>query len=372
MLRFRLSYLIIPCLFVLMTLGFSSVSQACTGMRVKAKDGSLVFARSMEFGTQTESDLMIAPRGMTWTSQAPDGSKGLHWKSKYAFVGPDGLTMKRPLEGINEKGLYVGGFWMPAGETTFPKLDPADYSKAVSQLDFVARLLSTCATVDEVRAEVSGMKLAGVEIKQLNLLPLAHWTALDSTGRMIAIESIGGKVAITDNPVGVFTNAPSFGWHLEHLRMYINLRPDNVDSARIGDYRMKPFGEGSGLIGLPGDLTPPSRFVRAAFYADSALTPADADGAVTLGMNLIAAFSIPTGVSRGTGSDGKPEYDFTQWTTVYDLSRKAVYFRAYDNQDYRKVRFDALPLDGTAPRFIPMWNVKPSYLDVSDQAKPAQ
>lgn len=359
------------CLFTAMLLGLPSAAQACTGMRVRAEDGSLAFARSMEFGTQTQSDLMIAPRGMPWTSQAPDGSKGLQWKSKYAFIGPDGLTLERPLEGMNEKGLYSGGFWMPEGETAFPEIAPADYPKALAQLDFVAWVLSTCATVDEVKAAVSGVKLVGARIQQLNMVPLAHWTVLDATGKMIVVESIGGKVTVSDNPVGVFTNAPSFGWHLDHLRMYANLRPDNVRSAKLGEFEMRPFGEGSGLTGLPGDLTPPSRFVRAAFYANSALTPADADGAVTLGMNLIAAFTIPKGVSRGVGMDGKPEYDYTQWTSVYDLARKAVYFRTYKDQDYSKVRLDAVPLDGDAFLFIPMWDEKPSYRDVSGQAKPA-
>jgi choloylglycine hydrolase len=69
--------------------------------------------------------------------------------------------------------------------------------------------------------------------------------------------------------------------------------------------------------------------------------------------------------------DGKPEYDYTQWTSVYDLARKAVYFRTYKDQDYSKVRLDAVPLDGDAFLFIPMWDEKPSYRDVSGQAKPA-
>jgi choloylglycine hydrolase len=341
-------------------------------MRVRAKDGSLVFARSLEFGTQIKSQIMVAPRGMAWTSEAPDGSKGLHWKSKYAFVGPDGFGVSRPLEGINEKGLYAGGFWMTEGETIFPTLLPADYPQAVSQLDFVARILSTCATVDDVREEVAGMKLAGVRIRELNLYPLAHWTVMDSSGKMIAIESIHGALTVADNPVGVFTNAPSFAWHLDHLRMYMNLRPENIRPVKLGQYEMRPLGEGSGLVGLPGDQTPPSRFVRAAFYANTALPPADADGAVALGMNLIANFTIPQGLSRGVGSGGKPEYDFTQWTTVYDLARRAVYFRSYGDQNYRMVRFSALPLDGGEFLFVPLWNVKPSYQDVSGQAKPVQ
>ncbi|WP_316901047.1 linear amide C-N hydrolase [Pseudodesulfovibrio indicus] len=358
-------------LFALFLSLFLSVpSRACTGLRVIAEDGAVTFARSLEFGSPTKSDIMIAPRGMEWTGTAPDGSNGLKWKSKYAFMGPDAFGQASPLEGMNEKGLYAAGFWMPAGESEFPKIAKEDYGRAVSQMDLGTWLLCNCATIDDVRKLVPALKLAGAKVPSLNMYTLVHWYVMDATGKAVVIESMGGKVSVTDNPVGVFTNAPSFGWHLENLRNYVSLRPDNAQPFKLGDYTVKPLGEGSGLLGLPGDQTPPSRFVRAAFYANTALKPADADGAVNLGMNLIANFTIPRGLSRGAGPNNRPEYDYTQWTTVYDLSRKELYFRTYENQDYSRVRLSAVPLDGDKPVFIPMWGVKPAYKDVSAQAKP--
>ena len=365
--RFRLFMLL--SLFTTVLFVGPVASYACTGMRVIAKDGSVVWVRSMEFGTSTKSDIMIVPRGMAWTSSAPDGQKGLQWTNEYAFIGPNGFAMESPLEGMNEKGLYVGGFWMAAGESEYPKSKSADYSQTISQVDLGAWLLSNCASVAEVKERVPQLQLTGVEVEFLHMSPLVHWSVVDASGKAVVIESIGGVVTVSENPVGVFTNAPSFGWHLDHLRMYINLRPGNVQPFKLGDYKITPLGQGTGLLGLPGDQTPPSRFVRAAFYANTALQPEDADGSVTLGMNLIANFSIPKGLSSGIGGDGKQEFDYTQWTTVYDFSRKSLYFRTYDDQDYKKVSFDKLPLDGKKPLFIPMWNVKPAYADVSGQAK---
>ena len=344
------------------------VALACTGMRVKAKDGSVVFVRTMEFGGPTKSDIMVAPRGASWTALAPDGNKGLQWTSKYAFVGPNGLGLSSPLEGMNEKGLYAGGFWIPAGEAEFPKIAPADYSRMLAQPDVVTWLLSTCATLDDVRAGLKNVRIGGVFVKAMNLFPLAHWYVMDATGKALVIECMEGKMTVTDNPVGVFTNAPSFGWHLQNLRNYANLNPDNVTPHKLGDLDMHQFGEGSGLVGLPGDSTPPSRFVRAAFLANLALPPADADGAVNLGMNLIDNFTIPVGVNRAV-EDGKTSYDYTQWNTVYDLARKAVYFRTYTNHNYRMVRFNKLPLDGKKVHIVPMWGVKAAYEDVSGTAK---
>ena len=361
---------LVACLSVLAV--FPPSSDACTGMRVISKDGSVVFARSMEFGQQIQSDILIAPKGMVWNSVAPDGSKGLQWTTKYAFMGPDGFGVPNPLEGINDQGLYVGGFWMPVGETEFPKIDPADYSKVVTQMDFIAWLLGNCASVEEVKKAVPNLTVAAVEIKPLHLTPLAHWYAMDASGKAIVIEYIKGELRIHENPVGVMTNAPSFDWHLTNLRNYINLHPANVSSAKLGDFELHPLGEGTGLLGLPGDMTPPSRFVRAAIYANTVFPPADADGAVTLGMNMIAGFAIPKGLCTGINAEGKTESDFTQWTTVYDLSNKILYFRTYDNQDYRQLNLDGVSFKDNTPMFIPMWNVKPAYEDVSGEAKPAQ
>lgn len=125
---------------------------ACTGMRVIAKDGSVVWARSLEFGGDVHSSLLVSPRGLPWVSPAPNEAKGLHWTAKYAFVGPSGWNLPIPLEGMNEKGLYVGGFWMSPGETKFPDVTPAQYPHTVAETHFVAWLLTNFTTIDEVKA----------------------------------------------------------------------------------------------------------------------------------------------------------------------------------------------------------------------------
>ncbi|WP_419784964.1 linear amide C-N hydrolase [Pseudodesulfovibrio sp.] len=346
------------------------VAGACTGIRVKAKDGSVVFARTMEFGSCIKSDIMVVPRGQAWTALAPDGNKGMQWTGKYAYVGPNGFGLNCPIEGMNEKGLYAGAFWMPKGESVFPEVAPADYPKMLAQPDVANWLLGNCATVEEVRdAVLNKVKIGGVLVKTMGMYPYAHWYAMDTTGKAIVIESIHGKVTVTDNPVGVFTNAPSFSWHLRHLRTYGNLSPNNIEPYKLGDFTMRQFGEGSGMVGLPGDSTPPSRFVRAAFFANLALTPADADGAVQVAMDLNDNFTIVKGMVRGKNADGSSEYDYTQWSTVYDMARKAVYFRTYENHNFRMVRFDKLPLTGKKVHIVPMWSVKPAYPDVSNTAK---
>ncbi len=90
-----------------------------------------------------------------------------------------------------------------------------------------------------------------------------HMMVTDRSGKVIVIEYLEGKLKITDNPVRVLTNAPSFDWHLTNLRNYVNLSEKPYTSKRIGELTIEPLGGGSGLLGMPGDITPPSRFIRA-------------------------------------------------------------------------------------------------------------
>jgi hypothetical protein len=88
------------------------------------------------------------------------------------------------------------------------------------------------------------------------------------------IEPLNKGLKIYDNPLGVVTNAPTFDWHMTNLRNYINLSATNVPAVDMGGITLAQFGQGSGLRGLPGDFTPPSRFVRAVAFSQSAF-PSD-------------------------------------------------------------------------------------------------
>lgn len=341
---------------------------ACTGIRVKALNNSVVFARTMEFATEMQSCIMFVPRGQTWQASALDGKSGMKWKNTYAYMGPNAFGEQVLIEGVNEKGLYIGGFWFP-GEAKYQTVTPAEYSKTLSPADFGNWILGNCATIDDVREKTATIRIAGVVLEAMGRIPPAHWYVMDSTGRALAIEPVDGGIKITENQIGIFTNSPSFDWHLTNLRNYVNLGKDNAEPGLLGNLEVAPIGQGSGMLGLPGDFTPPSRFVRAAFLAN-AVTPAkDADGAVNLAWNLISNITIPIGAVRAKDKKGTFGYDYTQWATVYDLSRNSLYFRTYYNQDVRVVHLEKLPFNGKNILFIPMCDVKPSYRDMTDQAK---
>ncbi|MDP2913348.1 MAG: linear amide C-N hydrolase [Candidatus Omnitrophota bacterium] len=171
-----------------------------------------------------------------------------------------------------------------------------------------------------------------------------------------------------DNPVGVATNSPPFGWHLANLRNYVNLTNVNVDSLKLGDYVVTSIGQGSGLHGLPGDYTPPSRFIRATAMVYAAQPVADAVEGANLVFHILNTVDIPMGASVSKSADGSKYYDHTTWTTGHDVTNKIFYFRTYGNLTIRKIDMKALDFAAPDVKRIEMMGGEP-FLDVTKDAK---
>ncbi len=344
---------------------------ACTGITVKAEDGTVISSRSLEFGFDLHSNIMFVPRDYAMQSPLPDGKVGVTWSQKYATLGLNGLGRAFFAEGFNEKGLSAGAFYLP-GFAEYSKLTPENASKAMLSAYVVSWILGNFATVDEVKAGldravvVEGM-LPGVDLP----LPL-HWRVTDASGKCIVIEYVnGGQVKAYDNPLGVITNSPTWDWHVTNLRNYINLTPVDASPVTVDGIVLAENGQGSGMVGLPGDYTPPSRLVRIFAIQHSALPVKTAEDGVTLAWNIIDNVNIPKGASRGEAAGGKFHYDYTQWVNASDLRNLKLYFRNYDNPQIRTVSMREMPLDGKDILLIPL-ATPPQYPDVSSGAKKAE
>lgn len=135
---------------------------------------------------------------------------------------------------------------------------------------------------------------------------------------------------VTDNPIGVIINSPRFDWHITNLRNYISLRPLNVEPVKLDTLALQPLGQGSGMVGLPGDFTPPSRFVRAAFSAPAVPTANAADG-VLQAVHILNDFDTPVGIVKD--KEGKQVgYDNTLTTVARDPQALRYYWRTYEDQ----------------------------------------
>ena len=145
----------------------------------------------------------------------------------------------------------------------------------------------------------------------------------------------------------MITNSPGFDWHMTNLRNYVNFSFKNHPPVKLGSVRLEPFGQGSGMLGMPGDFTPPSRFVRAVAFSQSVLQPKTGDDAVLTAFHVLNNFDIPKGATREAQKDehGNILADYTFWTAASDLKTKRYFFRTYDDSAIRMVDLMKMNLD---------------------------
>lgn len=319
---------------------------ACTGMLLKAKDGSVVHGRTLEFAVDVDTSVAVIPREYEFEGTAPSGP-GLKYKTKYAAVGSIAADHIAILDGMNEKGLAVGTFYFPgfAGYTT---ITPENQSKALSPVEFPNWIVTQFATLDEVKAGLADVVIAPTVVKEWGSTPAPfHYIVYDSKGNGLVIEPIDGKLVTYDNPIGTFTNSPSFDWHMTNLRNFINLTPFNANPITFNSVTFAPFGQGSGMVGMPGDFTPPSRFVRAAIYSITAIPSKTADEGIFQLFHILNQFDIPVGVAREK-SDGITYSDYTLATTVKDPQALKYYLRTFNDQTIRVVDLKTFKFDAKA------------------------
>lgn len=330
--------------------GWARPAQACTGISFTAKDGSYVQARTIEWARgPLESDYVIIPRGQRLVSDTPEGEgNGLAFTARYGVVGLSVVRKEYIAEGVNEAGLSAGLFFFPV-YGAYQAYDASQRAATLADMQVVQWMLSQFASVEEVMAHIGEARIAG-------LVPEAvvHWRIGDASGRQVVMEIVDGQPHFYENKVGVLTNAPGFKWHLTNLKNYVNLYAGDAPERQLAGITLRPLGGGSGTLGLPGDVTPPSRFVRAAFYCATAPQQPTAFRTVTQCFQLLNNFDIPVGIDHD--SQEVPDIpSATQWTSAIDLTHRKVYYRtAYNSTircisleeiDFGKVKYQAHPLD---------------------------
>lgn len=324
------------CLFLLQTMA----ANACTGIRLSAEDGSVVYGRTMEWGTfDLNSRVAVVPRGYAFTGLTPDGNNGKRWKSKYGFVAIDMVGKDAFADGMNEKGLAAGLFYHP-GYARYADYDKSKASNTITAVDLMSYILSQFSTTDEVRHALQSLRVVAVVEKVIGIPIQAHWIVTEPSGKSIVIEYLDKELHIFECPLGVITNAPGYDWHVTNLRNYVNLSPVAIPTRKIEDMNFAPLGGGSGMIGLPGDFTPPSRFVRAVAWTQTHRPLQDSNEAIYELFRTLDNFNIPLGSAEGSGESSerlKGMRSSTIWTSGWDLSKKALYYHTQHNRRVRKV-----------------------------------
>jgi choloylglycine hydrolase len=304
---------------------------ACTGISLTTTGGDHVQARTIEWGGfDLASKLIVSPRGHAFTSALPLDKSGLSWTSRLGFVGISVSDDRFIGEGMNEAGLNAGLFYFKAYGSLAP-FDPDDTADNVADMDLVRWMLSQFATVVEVKEALADITVVPIFIDENGVpSPTAHWRVTDKAGGSIVIEIIDeGEVHVYDNEVGVLTNAPGFPWHLTNLNTAINIQPGMIAPRTSGNHEIFSFGGGTASLGLPGDFSPSSRFIRAAFYRSTTPPLETSLAAVSQAFHILANFDIPIGTMFGPEQrQHMPDLpSATQWTAVSDLGQGKYYYK---------------------------------------------
>ena len=244
----------------------------------------------------------------------------------------------------------VRGAAVPAGVCQVPDSCRVPADGLVSPDEVASLVLAGAGSVREAVDLVSDVTVWNrVEDLLGAVLPI-HLVLFDAGGDAAVVEWVGGERHVHENPVGVCTNAPPFDWHVTNLRNYVNLSATNVSPVDLDGVSVKGLGEGTGLLGLPGDWTPPSRFVRATAITHATLPAESADAAMVAALHIANAFDIPKGVVRSPEGG-----DFTAWSSVIDLAGRRYVLRSYDDPTPRILALDDLDLSpGAATRSSPL------------------
>lgn len=346
-------------------LAYTAPTAACTGITLKTKEGNTVIARTIEWnGSDLNSRLVVIPRNYSQKAISPSGQKdAMTMIARYGYVGMAVEKEKFVVEGINEAGLSAGLFYFPK-YGKYEQYDPRYKQTSIGDLQLVPWILGSFKTVDEVEAAISKIHIIMIDSRASTV----HWRIADSSGRQVVLEITDGKPILHENTLGVLTNAPDFKWHLTNLNNYINLFPGTVGSKFIGNVEQHSIGAGSGLLGLPGDYTPPSRFVRAAYFQTTAPIQDTAEKTVIQSFHILNNFDIPIGTESGHNATLPDIPSATQWTSATDINGRKIYYRTMHDStircidlnriDFAKTKYRSEPLDKSKEQPITTLDIK--------------
>lgn len=308
----------------------------CSSFSWETGDGKHLLGRTYDqFGNLDDNRIAVIPKGSN--IQLGLTANGQSSTVRYGFAGMavPGLITPIMVDGINETGL-MGAL------LNFPK--HADYGAQDKRAEhhvhpafFVTYLLGACASVEEVAEHASHTCLSDELV--FGEAMSVHYLFTDASGETIVIEPDSSGMTIHRNTIGVLTNSPDYAWHLTNLCNYTGVTNLPVPPQSVCGKEIAVFGEKQGGgMGLPGDYTSPSRFVRMAFLKQYGVKGADEQEGISKMFHAFATVDIPEGIVRGGA--GVSDYEQTLCTTVMCAESRTYYFATAKNRRISAIRLE--------------------------------
>lgn len=314
----------------------------CTS--ISWKNGDHYFGRNLDLEVAFGQQVVITPRRYPFAFRA-GGTLPEH----YAMIGMATVIDGYPLyaEAVNEKGLGIAGLNFPANAYYPAESDPEKNN--ITPFELPWWLLGQCATVQEVRTLMERTHVVGIPFSERIPLSPLHWHMADAK-ESIVVECMKDGMHIHSDPIGVLTNNPPFDFHLYNLSQYMNLSANLPENQFSDEVELHPFGRGFGAFGLPGDASPASRFVRAAFLKLNAECEPDEDSSVAQFMHILDAVAM----TKGSVIAPCGKWEHTLYSCCVNASKGIYYYKTYGNNQLTAVHLHHAELDGRELACFPL------------------
>lgn len=312
----------------------------CTAATYTSKDH--YFGRNLDLEFSYHESVTITPRRKV----LPMRHAG-DLKEHYALIGMAFVVGDYPLyyDATNEKGLSMAGLNFP-GNAHYTK--PEDGKDNIASFEFIPWILGQCATVEEARQYLSRINLTDTAFsEQLPPSPL-HWMIADQK-EVIVFEQTAKGAVVYDNPVGVMTNNPTFDYQLTHLQDYMNASASLPENRLIPGVEMNPYSRGMGGMGIPGDLSSASRFVKVAFTRMNSISGESESESISQFFKILGSVEQQKGCCRlGTDKDGRELCEYTIYSSCCNMDKGIYYYTTYETSQISGVDMHHENLDGDA------------------------
>lgn len=305
----------------------------CTAATYKTND--FYFGRTLDYEFSYGDEVVITPRNYAFSFR-----RAGVMKTHYAMIGMAYVAGDYPLyyDAVNEKGLGIAGLNFVGNAVYNGEVQGADN---IAQFELIPWILGQCASVSEAKELLSRLNIVNIQFSAELPLAQLHWIIADKEGA-ITVESVSDGLKIYDNPAGVLTNNPPFDEQMFNLNNYMHLSsktPENLFSEKLP---LKNYSRGMGALGLPGDLSSQSRFVRVAFVKMNSLSGSSEEESVSQFFHILGSVDQ----QRGCCNVGEEKYEITIYTSCCNADKGIYYYTTYDNHQISAVDMHRENLDG--------------------------
>ena len=313
----------------------------CTAITYQTKD--FYFGRNLDLEYSYQETVTVTPRKYAFYFR-----NGTCVSTHYAMIGMATVSDGYPLyyEATNEKGLSLAGLNFPGNATYYPHAPNMDN---VAPFELIPWILCQCATVAEAMSKIERLNLWNTPFSAAFPLSPLHWILADKSCSIV-IEPMEDGLHIHENPIGILTNNPPFDFHLYNLVNYMNVTSQPPVNRFHPGTDLKPYSQGMGSIGLPGDMSSTSRFIKAAFTKLNSVSGDSESESISQFFHILGSVVQQRGLTYV--QDGK--YEFTLYSSCCNTDKGIYYYTTYGNRQITAVDMYREDLDRSSVISYPL------------------